>query len=209
MAARAHPVDEILSAAGQAKNPQRRTGGRGDGNHSAESPRRLGVSFETAALPADTEITGPVNLVLWASSSTEDMDIFATLRNIGRDGKDVWELGQQQQPVPVAKGWLRVSHRKLDKKLSLPYRPYHTHDERLWLKPGRIVKVEVEVWPTCMVFAKGHRIRLDIQPRDGVGAAPYTHYSADYNTGTNTIYTGGSTASYILLPVIPPTNQRR
>ncbi len=43
-----------------------------------------------------------------------------------------------------------------------------------------------------MVFRKGHRIRLDIQPRDGVGSAPYTHYSADYNTGDNTIFTGGS-----------------
>jgi len=175
----------------------------------AGSLPRLGVSFETAAMRANTEITGPINLVLWVSSSTEDMDIFATIRNIDRDGKDVWELGQQQQPVPVAKGWLRASHRKLDKKLSLPYRPYHAHDERLWLKPGRIVRVEVEIWPTCMVFAKGHRIRLDIQPRDGIGSAPYTHYSADYNTGINTIYTGGNTASYIMLPVIPPKTTRR
>jgi len=53
------------------------------------------------------------------------------------------------------------------------------------------------------VFGRGHRIRLDIQPRDGVGSAPYTHYSADYNTGINTIYTGGMTASHLLLPVIP------
>ncbi len=175
----------------------------------AGSLPRMGASFETGPLPADTEVTGPINLVLWVASSTEDMDIFATLRNIGRDGKDVWEIGQQQQPVPVAKGWLRVSHRKLDKKLSLPYRPYHTHDERLLLKPGQIVPVQVEVWPTCMVFAKGHRIRLDIQPRDGIGAAPYTHYSADYNTGTNIIYTGANTASHILLPIIPPKSRRR
>ncbi len=170
---------------------------------------RLGVSFETAPFAVSTEITGPVNLVLWVSSSTEDMDIFATLRNIDRSGKDVWEIGQQQQPVPVAKGWLRVSHRKLDRKLSLPYRPYHTHDERQLLKPGQVVRVEVEIWPTCMVFAEGHRLRLDIQPRDGVGAAPYTHYSADYNSGTNIIYTGGNTASHILLPIIPPKIKRR
>ena len=165
---------------------------------------RLGVSFETEPLKQDTEITGPVNLVLWVSSTTEDMDILATLRNIGPNGEDVWEVGQQQQQVPVAKGWLRVSHRKLDPKLSLPYRPYHTHDERQWLKPGETVKVDVEIWPTCMVFKKGHRIRLDIQPRDGVGSAPYTHYHGDYNTGgKNTIHTGGSKASYLLLPVIP------
>ncbi len=50
---------------------------------------------------------------------------------------------------------------------------------------------------------KGHRIRLDIQPRDGVGSASYMHYHADYNTGTNTIHAGGERESYLLLPVIP------
>jgi len=169
----------------------------------AGSLPRMGVSLQTDPLPADTEITGPVNLVLWVSSSTEDMDIFATIRNIDPDGRDVWEIGQQQQQVPVTKGWLRASHRKLDPELSLPYRPYHAHDERLWLKPGEIAQVQVEIWPTCMVFRKGHRLRLDIQPKDGVGSAPYTHYSADYNVGDNTIHTGGSAASYLLLPVIP------
>ena len=45
---------------------------------------------------------------------------------------------------------------------------------------------------------------VDIQPRDGVGSAPYTHYHAEYNAGaTNTIYAGGDKPSYILLPVIP------
>jgi hypothetical protein len=163
----------------------------------------MGVSFETPPLGEDTEVTGPVTLVLWVASTTEDMDIFATLRNIGADGKDVWEMGQQGQQVPVAKGWLRASHRRLDERLSLPYRPYHAHLEREWLAPGTPVRLEVEIWPTSMVFAKGHRIRLDVQPRDGVGSAPYTHYCADYNTGTNTLFAGGGRASYLLLPIIP------
>jgi predicted acyl esterase len=169
----------------------------------AGSLPQLGVSFETAPLAQDLEVTGPVALILWVSSETEDLDVFATLRNMDPDGQDVWEIGQQQQPVPVAKGWLRASHRKLDPQLSLPYRPYHSHDERQWLKRGEIVRLDIEIWPTCMVFRKGHRIRLDIQPRDGVGSAPYTHYSADYNTGRNTIYCGGNTASHLLLPIIP------
>ncbi len=164
---------------------------------------QLGVSFETEPLGADTEVTGPVTLVLWVASTTEDMDIFATLRNLDPDGRDVFEQGQQGQSVPVAKGWLRASHRRQDPALSLPYRPFHAHLEREWLKADEPVQVEVEIWPTSMVFKKGHRIRLDIQPRDGVGSAPYTHYSADYNTGTNVIHTGGSRASYLLLPVIP------
>lgn len=163
----------------------------------------MGVSFETAPLPEDLEITGPLAATLWVSSSTEDMDLFLTLRNIDPDGNDVWETGQQGTPVPVAKGWLRVSHRELDPELSLPYRPYHRHQRRLYLRPGEIVRVEVEIWPTSMVFRRGHRIRLDIQPRDGVGSTAYMHYHADYNTGTNTIYAGGEFESFLLLPVIP------
>jgi len=115
----------------------------------------------------------------------------------------VLETGQQGTQVPVAKGWLRASHRELDPGLTLPYRPYHRHRRRLYLKPGEIVETQVEIWPTSMVFRKGHRIRLDIQPRDGVGSQGYLHYHADYNTGTNTIYSGGDKESYLLLPVIP------
>jgi predicted acyl esterase len=163
----------------------------------------MGVCFETAPLEQETEITGPLAAVLWVSSSTEDMDLFLTLRNIAPDGQDVFEVGQQGQQVPVAKGWLRVSHRELDPALSLPYRPYHAHRRRLPLRPGEIVQVQVEIWPTSMIFARGHRIRLDITPRDGVGSMHYTHFHADYNCGTNTIHAGGEHASYLLLPVIP------
>jgi uncharacterized protein len=172
----------------------------------AGSIGRTGVSFITAPLREDTEITGPMALVLWVSSSSEDMDIFATIRNIGPDGEDIWEVGQQGfDQVPVAKGWLRAAHRKLDPNKSVPYRPYHTHDERQWLQPGEVVECQVEIWPSCMVFEQGHRIRLDIQPRDGVGASVYRHYPADYNIGArNTIHTGGERQCYLLLPVIPP-----
>ncbi len=165
---------------------------------------RLGVSFQTEAMAADTEITGPIVMNLWVSSTTEDMDVFVTLRNFGPDGKEVFEVGQHGQPVPLTKGWLRASHRKTDPAKSLPYRPFHPHNERLWLNPGEPVECQIEVWPTCIVLKKGHKLRVDIQPRDGVGSAPYTHYHADYNAGaTNTIYSGGDKASYITLPIIP------
>lgn len=175
-------------------------------SHASGSVGRTGVSFLSAPMQEDTEITGPMVLVIWVSSSSEDMDIFATIRNIGPDGEDVWEEGQQGggDHVPVTKGWLRASHRKLDPRRSLPYRPYHAHSERLWLEPSDIVECHVEIWPTCMVFKQGHRIRLDVQPRDGVGASAYRHYHADYNIGAqNTLHAGGRTASYLLLPVIP------
>ena len=165
-----------------------------------------GVSFETPPMAADTEVTGPIVLNIWMSSTGEDADIFATIRNIDPDGKDVCEMGQQAEPLQcVTKGWLRASHRKLDPERSLPYRPYHAHDERRWLKPGEIVECQVEIWPTSMVFKKGHKLRLDVSPADGVGTQHFTHFHADYNAGAEcTIYSGGEKASYLLLPIIPP-----
>ena len=168
----------------------------------AGSLPEMGVSFETAPFEEETEITGPVVLVLWVSSSTEDMDVFATIRHFDREGREVFEKGQQGQNVPVAKGWLRASHRELDASLARPWRPYHAHLQRQWLKPKEPVRLEVEIWPTSMVYARGHRLRLDVQPRDGIGSAPYTHYAADYNTGTNFVHLGGERASYLLLPII-------
>lgn len=174
---------------------------------SKPGPRPPGVSFQTDPLPADTEITGPIVLNLWISSTSEDADIFATIRNIDPAGEDVCEVGQQGGSVPcVTKGWLRASHRKLDPARSLPYRPYHAHDERWWLTPDEPVECQVEIWPTSMVFRAGHRLRLDIGPVDGIGSGPYTHVHADYHDGArNTIYAGQGTPSYLLLPVIPPS----
>jgi uncharacterized protein len=169
-------------------------------------PPGMGISLETAPLEHDLEITGPLAAAMWVSSSSEDMDLFLTIRNIAADGREILETGQQGTPVPVAKGWLRVSHRELDPDLTLPYRPYHRHKQRLYLTPGEIVRVEFEIWPTSMVFKQGNRIRLDIQPRDGIGSTGYMHYHADYNTGSNSVYAGGGRESYLLLPVIPPRN---
>lgn len=197
--------------AAEASRAYSSTGGTRAGSASASStslasgPQHfMGLSFTTEPFVEDTEVTGPLAAVLHVSSESEDMDLFLTIRNIDAQGKDVWETGQQGQPVPVAKGWLRVSHRELDPELSRPYRPYHKHRTRRYLKPGEVVRVEVEIWPTSMVFKAGHRLRLDVQPRDGVGSAPFTHYHADYNVGMNSVHTGPRHESYLLLPLIPP-----
>src|SRR5262249_52884447 len=63
----------------------------------------MGISLDTPPLAKDMEVTGPVAAHLWVSSSTEDMDLFLTIRNIDADGNDVWEVGQQGQQVCVAK----------------------------------------------------------------------------------------------------------
>ena len=59
---------------------------------------RSGVSFETPVMKEDMELTGPLAMKLWVSSTSEDMDIFVTLRNIGPNNEDVCEVGQHGQP---------------------------------------------------------------------------------------------------------------
>lgn len=178
----------------------------GSVSYAAEGPRDekfRGASFLTEPMKENTEITGPINLIMWVSSSVDDMDIFATVRNIAPDGTEVFYPEGRALPFPVTKGWLRISHRKLDAKLSTPYRPFLTHDEIRKVKPGEVVRVEVEVLPTCTVFKKGHRIRLDIQPWDDDPKSWFGHDNSKHWRGENTIHTGGEHASYLLLPVIP------
>jgi predicted acyl esterase len=87
-----------------------------------------GVTFLSEPLDSDTEITGPIAAKLWVSSATEDADFFLVVRVFTPDLKEVTFQGALDAHTPIAQGWLRCSHRKLDKNLTLPYRPYHTHD---------------------------------------------------------------------------------
>jgi predicted acyl esterase len=167
-----------------------------------------GVTFVTAPLAQETEVTGPLALRLWVASTSTEMDLFVTIRNLDPGGDEVACVGSNNEPVPLTKGWLRVSHRKLDPERSSEYRPYHLHDEIEPLIPGEIVPVDVELWPTSMVFEAGHRLALDIEAHDGVGPGLFRHDDPDDRhpsllAGINTIYTGTGRLSYLLLPVIP------
>ena len=124
-----------------------------------------GVTFLTEPLKQDTEITGPIAAKLWVSSATEDADLFLVVRAFSPDMKELVFQGALDPHTPLAQGWLRVSHRKLDKKLTLPYRPYHTHDEEQKLKKGEVVECDVEVWPTCIVVPAGYRVALSCAAR--------------------------------------------
>ncbi len=87
-----------------------------------------GVTFLTRPFEADTEITGPLAARLVVSSETDDADLFLVVRVFAPDLAEVTFPGNIDPHTPVAQGWLRASHRKLDPDRSLPYRPYHTHD---------------------------------------------------------------------------------
>ena len=185
-------------------------------------PMGDGVTFSMLA-ERETEITGPSALKAWVSSATSDADLFVVLRIFDPAGKEVLFYGALDPKTPVGQGWLRASHRKVDPKKSLPYRPWHTHDEKQPLKPGQPVELDVEIWPTCIVVPKGYRIALSIRGRDYEhddapaslsnmknpmkGCGPFTH--EDETDRPPQIFGGRVTLhlereAHLLLPIIPP-----
>jgi hypothetical protein len=135
-------------------------------------------------------------------------------------------MGAVDPHTPIAQGWLRASHRRLDPKLSTEYRPYHTHDEPQPLKPGEVVQLDVELWPTSIVAPPGYRVALSVRGRDyewqkstGArlsnfknelrGCGPFLHDDpsdrpAAVFGGRVAIHAGPGRESYILVPIIPP-----
>jgi predicted acyl esterase len=125
-----------------------------------------GVSFFTPPLKEAIEITGPAACRLKVSSSTTDADIFVVLRVFTEDMREVTFQGAIDPHTPIAQGWLRASHRKLDPFLSEPYRPLHTHDELQPLIPGKAETMDLEIVPTSIVVPAGYRICLTVRGRD-------------------------------------------
>src|SRR5207244_5863679 len=125
-----------------------------------------GLTFSTPPMRDELEITGPVAAKLWLSSDTTDADVFLVLRVFDGAGKEVTFIGSNDPRTPVALGWLRASHRKLDRERSRPCRPWHAHAEEWPLTPGAPVALDVEIWPTCIVVPPGHRIALTVRGQD-------------------------------------------
>jgi uncharacterized protein len=183
-----------------------------------------GLTFRTPPLTKSLEITGPVAAKLFVSSPTTDADIFLVLRLFDPDGKEITFIGSNDPRVPVGLGWLRASQRKLDSTRSLPYRPWHTHDEEWPLKPGEPVELDIEIWPTSIVVPPGYRLTLTVRGKDyevdgrdialpnapypmkGVG--PFLHIDADDRppkifATRNTLHFAARRQPYVLLPIIP------
>jgi predicted acyl esterase len=185
-----------------------------------------GVTFITAPFEAETEITGPSAAKLFVSSETEDADLFLVVRLFTGDMKEVVFQGALDPNTPIAQGWLRASHRKLDPELTEEYRPYHTHDEKQPLVPGEAVELDVEIWVTSIVVPAGYRLALSVRGKDyeyagatGEGLAtmknefkgcgPFLHTDpidrpVGIYGGKVTLHTEPGQEPYLLLPVIPP-----
>jgi predicted acyl esterase len=173
-----------------------------------------GVAFSLVA-EHELEIAGPMVARLWVSSSTDDMDLFATLRVLDPQGRECTFLSSTEPKAPVSMGWMRVSHRKVDPRQSTELVPVHPHDEEQRLTPGEVVEVVVPIWPGSISVPPGYRLELVLQGKDYErpgetgeqrGSGWFLHTDAQDRPpsrfgGTHTVHAGPGRESHLLLPV--------
>jgi putative CocE/NonD family hydrolase len=138
--------------------------------------------FTTEPLEQDLEVTGRVRSHLFFASDQKDTDVVVRVTDVYPDGRSILVLD----------GLHRTAH-------------CHCHNPELNPKDPR--EIDVDLWSTSMVFAKGHRIRVSVT------SSNYPKYEKNLNVGMlganngihriahNSFYTGGKRASYILLPI--------
>lgn len=177
------------------------------------------VQFTTAPFESETEITGHVVARLSVSASAaaggkppSDIDLFLTLRHISPAGKEVFYTGTAGDAVPLTKGWLRVSLRKIadDHPRNQPYMPYREYKSTdvQEVKAGEVYTVDVEIWPTNVVVEKGGKLVLEVGSGDTQGSGIFQHNSKkdrseEVFAGDNHIHFGEGMENYVVLPVIP------
>ena len=158
-------------------------------DQSAIENRRDVLVYSTPQLLEDTEVTGPISLVLFIESTAVDTDFSAKLVDVYPDGK----------AINLCDGQLRARYRDSLEKPKL-------------LQPGQIFRLTIDAGVTSNVFRRGHRIRLE------VSSSNFPHFDRNPNTGsaiadekrllkaTQTVYHDRQHASYLLLPIVPPAD---
>lgn len=145
------------------------------------------LCYTSAVLERDLEVTGPVRLVLYVSSSALDTDFTGKLVDVHPDGT----------ALILTDGILRARYRE---SLSSP----------TLLTPGEVYRIEIDLVATANVFAAGHRLRLEVSssnfPRfdrnTNTGGVIATETEADFVRATNTVWHDELRASHLVLPVI-------
>ena len=142
--------------------------------------------YTTEPLEEDVEVTGPVSLVLYASSSAPDTDFTAKLVDVHPNGT----------AINVAQGIIRARYRD-------------SWEEPQLMEPGQVYKFTIDLWSTSNCFVAGHRIGLEVSSsnfpqfdRNPNTGAPFGQ-DAETQIADQTIYHDEEHPSHLLLPVIP------
>jgi hypothetical protein len=148
------------------------------------------LTFETPPLEEDVEVTGPVEMHLWASSSAEDTDFTAKLIDVYPASAEYSE----GMAFNITDSIIRARYRNGWETTEL-------------MTPGQAYELVFELYPTSNVFQKGHRIRLDVSssnwPRFDVNpnnGGPLG-VKGEYRTAFQAIYHDAERPSHVVLPV--------
>jgi len=146
------------------------------------------LCYTSSELERDLEVTGPVEVVLYAASSAKDTDFFVRLVDVHPNGKAIF----------VTEGVLRAR-----------YRNGTDGDTMELLEPGEVAEYRIRCYPTAMVFKRGHRVRLDVTSSSFPRFSRNLNTGEDVGTGTRmqiaaqTVLHTDAYPSHVLLPVIP------
>ena len=158
----------------------------GPDDYSAIERRDDVLVYMTEPLKEEIEVTGPIRVDLYASSSAPDTDFMAKL-------VDIWPSGFVQR---LCDGMVRARFREGMDRPSL-------------IEPEKIYKFSIDCWNTCQVFKAGHRIGLEIS------SSAFPKFDRNLNTGAplgittemaiaeQRIYHDEEHQSAVVLPVIP------
>ena len=148
------------------------------------------LTFQTPELEADVEITGPITVRLWASSSAPDTDFTAKLIDVYPPRADYPE----GLAINITDSIIRARYR-------------NGFDAPEFMEPDEIYELEFQLYPTSNVFAAGHRIRVDIS------SSNWPRFDVNHNTGgplgtdrtyeaaLQTLHHAPGAASCVILPV--------
>jgi putative CocE/NonD family hydrolase len=147
--------------------------------------------FETAPLESDVEVTGPMTVELWISSTAVDTDFTAKLIDLYPPSDDYPE---------------GFALNLVDSIIRARYRD--GWDREVLMQPGEVYPVRIQLPPTSNLFGRGHRLRLDISssnfprfdvnPNTGEPVGRHTHAVV----ARNTVFFDRARPSHITLPVI-------
>lgn len=147
------------------------------------------LCYTTPELKEDIEVTGPLELHLFAATSARDTDFTAKLVDVYPDGY-AYNV--------VCDGVIRARYRKS------PFKPE-------LVTPGEVNEYIIKLETVSQLFRKGHRIRLD------VSSSSFPEYDRNLNTGNppgedaqgitarQSIFHESKYSSYIDLPVVGPS----
>ena len=143
--------------------------------------------YSTPAMSQDTEVTGPVSLELFATSSAVDTDFEAKLVDVAPDG-----FAQN-----LTEGIIRARYRDSREKPAL-------------MNPGQVYRFTIDLWSTSNVFRKGHILRLEISSSDfprfdrNLNTGEDPAFAQRYVSATNAVYHDAEHPSALILPVVRP-----